>query len=147
MKSNTVLKVQVSLIAVNNNLDISSHLKEKEVLSGKIFLEKVCSIWQYSNSQKMPVLFDNYYFIVLLVSNSEGVNIVFHESLLLRKQKKLTQKFENVQSWPLSSQWNKGEKGHKFFILTLLSGGLKRWNLSEAAQRIVKIKTIIFYFN
>ena len=147
MKSNTVLKVQVSLIAVNNNLDISSHLKEKEVLSGKIFLEKVCSIWQYSNSQKMPVLFDNYYFIVLLVSNSEGVNIVFHESLLLRKQKKLTQKFENVQSWPLSSQWNKGEKGYKFFILTLLSGGLKRWNLSKAAQRIVKIKTIIFYFN
>ena len=147
MKSNTVLKVQVSLIAVNNNLGISSHLKEKEVLSGKIFLEKVCSIWQYSNSQKMPVLFDNYYFIVLLVSNSEGVNIVFHESLLLRKQKKLTQKFENVQSWPLSSQWNKGEKGYKFFILTLLSGGLKRWNLSKAAQRIVKIKTIIFYFN
>ena len=147
MKSNTVLKVQVSLIAVNNNLDISSHLKEKEVLSGNIFLEKVCSIWQYSNSQKMPVLFDNYYFIVLLVSNSEGVNIVFHESLLLRKQKKLTQKFENVQSWPLSSQWNKGEKGYKFFILTLLSGGLKRWNLSKAAQRIVKIKTIIFYFN
>ena len=98
MKSNTVLKVQVSLIAVNNNLGISSHLKEKEVLSGKIFLEKVCSIWQYSNSQKMPVLFDNYCFIVLLVSNSEGVNIVFHESLLLRKQKQLSQKFDNAQS-------------------------------------------------
>ena len=63
----------------------------------------------------MPVLFDNYYFVVLLVSNSVVVNIVFHESLLLRKQKQLSQKFDNVQSEPLSSQWNKGEKAHKFF--------------------------------
>ena len=43
LTSKTVLKVLFALILVHKYLE---NLRQKEVLSGNIFLEKVCSIWQ-----------------------------------------------------------------------------------------------------
>ena len=47
----------------------------------------------------------------------------------------------------MSSQKNKGRKGHTFFILTLLFGASKRLNLSQAPQRSVKIKIMLFFIS
>ena len=59
----------------------SSHLREKEVLSCEVFLGKKYVVFG-SNSLKMLVSFnknflEKYYFIVLFLSNSEGVSVVF----------------------------------------------------------------------
>ena len=72
------------------------------------------------------------------------MSIFFYVSLLIRKLKwhKL-----GVRQNLVLSQWNKWKKWHKFFIFTFLFGAFKRWNLSEALKRSVKIKIMSFFIS
>ena len=125
------------IIQVNKDLEYS-YPREKNVLSGIIFLEKVRSMFRLIKTYWKVLLYST------VCQQLWDCQFCCYVSLLLRKQK-----YHKSAKCSLNLCCANGirEKNEKIFILILLFGASKRWNLSEAQQKSVKIKVMSFFIS